>query len=132
MTTVLSDNGSAFCGRPDSHLHGIFLQLEDIRHTATRVGRPQSNGFVERFHRTVLDEHFRVVGRKKRYDRLEEMQADLDAYLETCNTKRPHPGCNMNGRTPHEAFLDALTRKREDKEVKNAAWISDPEEAGVR
>jgi transposase InsO family protein len=30
----------------------------------TRVRRPQSNGILERFHRTLLDEHFRVEGRR--------------------------------------------------------------------
>jgi transposase InsO family protein len=63
ITTVLSDNGREFCGREDAHPYELFLQLEEIEHTTTRVGRPLSNGFVERFHRTVLDEHFRVVGR---------------------------------------------------------------------
>ena len=71
--------------------------------------RPQSNGFIERFHRTLLDEHFRVVGRKKWYETVEEMQRDLDAYLVTYNTKRPHQGIGMNGRTPYEAFKKGLS-----------------------
>ena len=51
------------------------------------------------------------------------MQDDLDAYLERCNTKRPHQGYNMLGRTPYKAFLDALEKsnKTEKKEVKKAA-----------
>jgi transposase InsO family protein len=114
VRTILSDNGREYCGRPDQHPYQLFLQLEDIRHQTTRVGRPQSNGFVERFHRTVLDEHFRIVGRKKWYERVEEMQADLDRYLEHYNTKRPHQGYNMNGRTPLQAFLDEL---KEGKKV---------------
>jgi transposase InsO family protein len=123
VKTVLSDNGREYCGRPDSHPYELFLQLEEIEHTTTRVGRPQSNGFVERFHRTVLDEHFRVMGRQKWYNNLEEMQKDLDAYLEKYNTKRSHQGYNMNGRTPYKAFLDALEKKRnvEKKEVKKTA-----------
>ena len=65
IATVLSDNGREFCGRPDRHAYELFLQLEEIEHRTTRVRRPQSNGFVERLHRTLLDEHFRVMGRKK-------------------------------------------------------------------
>lgn len=123
VKTVLSDNGREYCGRPDTHPYELFLQLEEIHHTTTRVKRPQSNGFVERFHRTVLDEHFRVVGRKKWYDRLEEMQKDLDRYLEHYNTERAHQGYNMNGRTPLQAFTDALKTdtKNQRKGAKKAA-----------
>ena len=83
ITTVLSDNGREFCGRPDRHPYELFVQREEIEHRTTRVKRPQSNGFVERLHRTLLDEHFRVMGTKKRYETIAEMQTDLDAYLVT-------------------------------------------------
>ena len=63
VKTVLSDNGREFCGCPDRHPYELFLQLEYIEHRTTKVGRPQSNGFVERFHRTLLDEHLRVKDR---------------------------------------------------------------------
>jgi transposase InsO family protein len=123
VKTVLSGNGREYCARPDTHPYELFLQLEEIEHTRTRVGRTQSNGFVERFHRTVLGEHYRVMGRKKWYDRLEEMQKDLDLYLEHYNTERSHQGYNMNGRTPLQAFTDALKTetKNRRKEVKKAA-----------
>jgi transposase InsO family protein len=89
IKTVLSDNGRELCGRPDRHPYELFLQLEGIEHRKTRVKRPQSNGIVERFHRTLLDEHFRVEGRRTWLDTVEEMQAALDAYLVTYNTERP-------------------------------------------
>jgi len=108
IKTILSDNGREFCGRPDRHPYELFLQLEGIEHKTTRVGRPQSNGFVERLHRTLLDEHFRVKGRQKWYESVEEMQKDLDAYLAFYNQKRPHQGRGMNGRTPEQAFKDGL------------------------
>jgi transposase InsO family protein len=63
IESVLSDNGQEFCGRPDQYPYELFLQLEDIAHRTTRVRRPQSSGILERFHRTLLDEHFRVEGR---------------------------------------------------------------------
>lgn len=115
ITTVLSDNGREFCGRPDRHPYELFLQLEEIEHRTTRVKRPQSNGFVERLHRTLLDEHFRVQGRKKWYETIAEMQNDLDAYLVTYNTKRPHQGRAMNGRTPQKVFTDGLPKKENAK-----------------
>ena len=48
ITTVLSDNGREYCGRPDRHPYELFLQLEEIEHRTTKVRRPQSNGYVER------------------------------------------------------------------------------------
>lgn len=108
--TVLSDNGREFCGRPDRHPYELFLQLEGIEHRTTRVRRPQSNGFIERFHRTLLDEHFRVKGRTTWYESIEEMQADLDTYLEVYNAQRPHRGRNMKGRTPLTVFQAGISK----------------------
>ena len=121
ITTILSDNGREFCGRPDRHPYELFLQLEGIEHRTTRVRRPQSNGFVERLHRTLLDEHFRLQGRKKWYETVEQMQVDLDAYLKTYNTERTHQGRNMNGRTPYRAFTDELPKNDVETKTKKAA-----------
>ena len=117
ITTILSDNGREFCGRKDRHPYELFLQLEGIEHRTTKVRRPQSNGFVERLHRTLLDEHFRIMGRKKWYESVDEMQKDLENYLNLYNMKRPHQGRNMNGRTPYKAFTDGL--KNLNPEPKN-------------
>ena len=107
---VLSDNGREFCGKKDRHPFELFLQLEQIEHRTTRVRRPQSNGFLERFHRTLLDEHLRIKGREKWYDELSEMQVDLDTYLLHYNTKRPHQGRNMNGETPQNVFTKGIKK----------------------
>ena len=108
VKTVLSDNGAEFRGRLDKHPYELFLQMEGIEHRTTKVRRPQSNGFVERLHRTLLDEHFRIMGRKKWYESIEEMQTDLDQYLHHYNHERPHQGRNMNGKTPSQVFLEGL------------------------
>ena len=119
IDVVLSDNGREFCGRPDKHPYELFLQLEEIEHRTTKVKRPQSNGIVERFHRTLLDEHFRVEGRRTWFESVEEMQAVLDTYLTYYNTKRPHQGRNMNGRTPAQAFKDGMPKAKQKKEKTN-------------
>ena len=126
IRTILSDNGREYCGRPDKHPYEFFLQLEDIEHRTTKVGRPQSNGFIERFHRTLLEEHLRIKGRTTWYETVEEMQKDLDVYLETYNRRRPHRGRGMEGRTPYAVFKAGIPRKRTrkpsaGKEVKKAA-----------
>ena len=122
INTILSDNGREYCGRLDRHPYEIFLQLEDIEHRKTRIKRPQSNGFVERLHRTLLDEHFRVMGRKKWYESIDEMQKDLNKYLRIYNHERAHQGRNMNGRTPYQAFMDGIeSDKEQKKKIKKAA-----------
>ena len=123
ITTVLSDNGREFCGRPDRHPYELFLQLEGIEHRTTQVRRPQSNGFVERLHRTLLDEHFRIEGRTTWYESVEQMQKDLDAFLHHYNQERTHQGRNMNGRVPYQAFIDGLPKnnKTNKKTAQKAA-----------
>ena len=114
IDAVLSDNGREFCGRPDQHPYELFLQLEGIEHRTTRVGRPQSNGIVERLDRTLLDEHLRVQGRTVWYETVEEMQQALDGYLVRYNAERPHQGRGMNGRTPLQAFVEGLPPRETD------------------
>jgi hypothetical protein len=63
-STPYSPTTAASCGREDRHPYELFLQLEYIEHKRTRVNRPQSNGIVERWHRTLLDEHFHVEDRR--------------------------------------------------------------------
>lgn len=121
ISTILSDNGREFCGRPDRHPYELFLQLEGIEHRTTKVRRPQSNGFVERLHRTLLDEHFRLKGREKWYESVEEMQKDLDAYLHRYNHERSHQGRGMTGRTPFQAFLEGLPKDEQTKTAKKIA-----------
>jgi len=70
---ILTDNGREYCERPDHHPFELFLQFEEIKHRTTQVRRSQSNGIVEHLHRTLLDEHFRIQGRIKFYESLEEM-----------------------------------------------------------
>jgi transposase InsO family protein len=120
IDTVLSDNGREFCGRPDQHPYELFLQLEEIEHRTTKVKRPQSNGIVERLHRTLLDKHFRVEGRRTWFETIEEMQAVLDTYMESYNRRRPHQGRGMNGRTPAIAFVEGLPKSQQPKEDKRA------------
>ncbi|WP_370277265.1 IS481 family transposase [Pontibacterium sp.] len=121
LETVLSDNGREFCGRKDTHPYELFLQLEEIEHRTTRVRRPQSNGFVERLHRTLLDEHFRIQGRTKWYEAVDEMQKDLDTYLSHYNRKRPHQGRDMNGQTPFTVFKRGILKKSETKKAADSA-----------
>jgi len=101
---ILTDNGREYCGRPMIHPYQIFLELNDIEHRRTKVATPRTNGFVERFNRTVLDEFLREAFRKKLYASVEELQQDLDEWLEYYNNQRPHRGYRNMGRRPIETI----------------------------
>jgi transposase InsO family protein len=110
---VLTDNGREFCGL-DSHPYELYLALNDIEHRRTRVRRPQTNGFVEWFNRTVLDEFFRVAFRTKFYESVEALRVDLDAWLVHYNTERPHQGYRNMGRRPIDTvnlYLETVQRE---------------------
>ena len=107
VAKILTDNGREFCGT-ETHPFELYLSLNDIRHKRTKVRSPKTNGFVERFHRTVLDEFFRQAFRTKLYTSVEELQADMDIWLLHYNTERPHQGYRNLGRRPIDtvnAFL---------------------------
>jgi len=82
---VLSDNGSAY----RSHLwRDVCAQLE-IKHTRTRPYRPQTNGKIERFHRTMSD----GWGYARCYGSEGERRHALPAWLHEYNHHRPHTAC---------------------------------------
>ena len=98
---VLTDNGREFCGT-ERHPYELYLALNDIAHRKTKVGSPRTNGFVERFNGTVLEEFFRPTMRRRLYQSVDALQADLDAWLHHYNHERPHLGYRNQGRRPWE------------------------------
>jgi transposase InsO family protein len=103
---LLTDRGTEFCGSPDKHPYELYLQLNDIEHTKTKVKSPQTNGICERFHQTVLNEFYRIAFRKKIYSDIDMLQNDLDEYMRKYNNERTHQGKRCKGRTPMETFLE--------------------------
>lgn len=96
---ILTDNGREFCGT-ETHPYELYLGLNEIDHRHTKVRSPQTNGFIERFNRTALDEFFRIAFRTTFYESIEALQTDFNAWLLTYNTERPHQGYRNMGRRP--------------------------------
>jgi transposase InsO family protein len=67
-------------------------------------GSPRTNGFVERFNGTVLQEFFCPALHQKLYGSLDALQADLDAWLRHYNRERLRLGCRNQGRRPWETI----------------------------
>ncbi|WGM03621.1 IS481 family transposase [Arsenophonus nasoniae] len=110
---ILTDRGSEYCGKVEHHDYQLYLAINDIDHTKTEARSPQTNGICERFHKTVLQEFYRVVFRKKIYGNLEELQTDLDKWLEEYNNQRTHQGKMCCGRTPMATLHDGKQIWRE-------------------
>ena len=53
---MLTDRGTEYCGKVESHAYQLYLAVEDIDHSKTKARHPQTNGICERFHRTVKTE----------------------------------------------------------------------------
>ena len=104
---ILTDRGTEFCGKVETHDYQLYLALNDIEHTKTKVMHPQTNGICERFHKTILNEFYQVAFRKKIYRSVEELQIDLDEWISYYNNDRTHQGKMCCGRTPTETFIDS-------------------------
>jgi len=107
LLRVLTDRGSQYCGNLEQHEYELYLAVENIDHSKTKARSPQTNGICERFHRTMLDEFYRVAFRKKLYTSLEELQCDADSWIEQYNRERTHSGKYCYGQTPMATFLEA-------------------------
>jgi transposase InsO family protein len=103
---MLTDRGTEYCGKVEQHDYELYLALNEIEHTKTKARHPQTNGIVERFHRTILNEFYQITFRKKIYTTLDELQKDLDDWLHYYNHQRTHQGKMCCGRTPIETLLD--------------------------
>ena len=113
--------GGTVSGTGGRHEYDLYLAVEDIDHTRTRTRSTQSNGICERFHKTVLDEVYRVAFRKKVYRSIEELQADLDEWMRHYNEARTHQGRRCFGKTPMQTFLDSRPLAREKQHIGEAA-----------
>jgi transposase InsO family protein len=113
LQRVLTDRGTEYCGAPERHEYELYLAVENIDHTRTKLKSPQTNGIVERFHRTVLNEFYRVAFRRKLYSTIAQLQNDLDDWLREYNQVRPHQGRWCYGKTPLKTFVDSLPLARE-------------------
>ena len=113
LLRVLTDRGTEYCGNPERHEYELYLAIENIDHSRTKTKSPQTNGIAERFHKTVLNEFYRVAFRKKVYVSIDELQGDLDAWMREYNETRPHQGRWCYGKTPMATFVDTAQVARD-------------------
>jgi transposase InsO family protein len=108
LERVLTDNGNEFGRR------AFAAELPaGTRHSQIRSGRPQTNGHVERLHRTILEECWRPAFARYLHLRFSGLRRDLNAYLHDYNHDREHHGRITAGRRPAQLVYGA--RKMEPK-----------------
>lgn len=107
LLRILTDRGTEYCGAREHHEYQLYLAIEDIDHSKTKAKSPQTNGICERFHRTIQDEFYSITFRKKIYNSIEELQRDLDQWIQHYNNERTHTGKYCFGKTPMQTWVDS-------------------------
>jgi hypothetical protein len=130
MLRILTDRGSEYCGNRESHEYALYLDLENIEHTRTKARSPQTNGICERFHQTIQNEFYASAFRRKLYHSLEELQADVDVWMEGYNAERTHTGKYCYGKTPLQTFIESATLAY-DKQLGRIEPTSEPATAAA-
>src|SRR5436190_8735009 len=92
---ILTDNGKVFTGRfAHKDIEVLFDRIcreNGIDHLLTAPRRPTTTGKIERFHRTLRQEF--LTG--KVFADLEAAQGELDRWVQSYNTERPHSALSM-------------------------------------
>ena len=108
-TVLLSDNGAGYL----SQQFNQYLHLVGIRHITASPFHPQTNGKIERYHRTLKGEINQVP-----YDVPGELKEAIRTFVEYYNYRRYHEG--LGNVTPYDVYSGRhleIIQKR--KEVKN-------------
>ena len=126
LLRILTDRGTEYCGKPENHAYQLYLAVEDIDHTRTKANSPQTNGVCERFHKTMQDECYSLLFRKKLYRTLEELQVDVDEWIRHYTEERPLSGRYCYGKTPWQTFLESKHLAVE-KDLSRVERVSDSE-----
>lgn len=79
---VISDNGKQFVAQDFKE----YIRLMEMTHVTTSLHYPQSNGKLERYHRTIKSECVRPAG----FSELEQATLQMRQYVDYYNIKRLH------------------------------------------
>lgn len=121
LQRILTDRGTEYCGKLEKHPFQLYLDLENIDHTKTKAKSPQTNGICERFHRTIQDEFYAIIFRKKVFTSIEQLQLELDNWINWYNEERTHSGKHCYGKTPWDTFIQTKHLAL-DKQLDELPW----------
>ena len=111
---LISDNGSQFISKDFEELLGLL----EFSHTLTSANHPQSNGKLERFHRTLKTEHVR----RSSYLEYQDACIRLAEWIAYYNSERLHSAIWYL--TPNDVFYGRTAKRlAERKEKLHTAYI---------
>jgi hypothetical protein len=105
---VISDNGSQFIAKDFAE----FIRERGLTHVRTSIAYPQSNGKIERLHRTAGEECLR----RSSFIDLEDARRLIATFVEYYNSKRLHSAIYFL--TPEDVLLGRMTERLKEREQK--------------
>ena len=106
LLRILTDRGTEYCGKKEQRKCQLYLTLEDTD-THERKPKVRTNGICEWFYETILNEFYPIVFRKRIYQSVDLLQANLDLWTESYKKERTHSGRFCYGKTPIQTFNDS-------------------------
>jgi len=107
-TVLLSDNGPGYLSRQFND----YLRMVSVRHIIASPYHPQTNGKIERYHRTIKGEVNLVP-----YEMPSKLKEAIRAFIEYYNYRRYHEG--LGNVTPYDVYngrhLDVIQKRKEAK-----------------
>ena len=107
-TVLLSDNGPGYVSRQ----FGEYLRLVGVRHITAAPYHPQTNGKIERYHRTIKGKINLIP-----HEMPGELEKAIKAFIEYYNYRRYHEG--LGNVTPYDVYtgryLEVIQRRKEAK-----------------
>lgn len=105
---LITDNGSQFISKDFAE----YLKQAGLQHIRTSIAYPQSNGKIERYHRTI---HQECLMTKSLID-LDDAREQIAGFIGYYNTKRLHS--SLFYLTPDDFLNDRITEKLEVRNTK--------------
>jgi len=97
IESIMTDNGAEFGSGPNTknkeeHPFERLLMEMQMKHRYTRPYRPQTNGKIERFWKTLKEDFIEDA----LYEDIEDLKSELLGFLVYYNEHRPHSSLNGN------------------------------------
>jgi putative transposase len=105
---LITDNGAQFISKDFSD----YIRATGLQHIKTSLHYPQSNGKIERYHRTLHEECLS----KTAMINLEDARKQISDYVDFYNTKRLHSA--LFYLTPEDFLLNRIDERLNQRELK--------------
>jgi transposase InsO family protein len=105
---LITDNGSQYISKDFAE----YLKFAGLQHIRTSIAYPQSNGKIERYHRTIQQE---CIAAKSMIN-LEDARQQITKFVDYYNNKRLHS--SLFYLTPDDFLNNRITEKLEQRNIK--------------